>query len=147
MTMTSPDLDNLVRINVLKVEAADQDEFDGLLKLGRTKLTDLAKTSLSPESQFDLAYNAAHALALAALRWHGFRPNENRFAVFQALAHTTDLGVDVRKILSKSHSERNRAEYQGVIEINEGLLVELINGAQLLLAFVEKLEPVRNPNK
>jgi hypothetical protein len=147
MTMTSPELDNLVRINVLKVEAADQDEFDGLLKLGRTKLTDLAKTSLSPESQFDLAYNAAHALALAALRWHGFRPNENRFAVFQALAHTTDLGVDVRKILSKSHSERNRAEYQGVIEINEGLLVELINGAQLLLAFVEKLEPVRNPNK
>ena len=145
--MTSPELDNLVRINVLKVEAADQDEFDGLLKLGRTKLTDLAKTSLSPESQFDLAYNAAHALALAALRWHGFRPNENRFAVFQALAHTTDLGVDVRKILSKSHSERNRAEYQGVIEINEGLLVELINGAQLLLAFVEKLEPVRNPNK
>jgi hypothetical protein len=147
MTMTSPELDNLLRINVLKVEAADQDEFDGLLKLGRTKLTDLAKTSLSPESQFDLAYNAAHALALAALRWHGFRPNENRFAVFQALAHTTDLGVDVRKILSKSHSERNRAEYQGVIEINEGLLVELINGAQLLLAFVEKLEPVRNPNK
>jgi hypothetical protein len=147
MTMTSPELDNLVRINVLKVEAADQDEFDGLLKLGRTKLTDLAKTSLSPESQFDLAYNAAHALALAALRWHGFRPNENRFAVFQALAHTTDLGVDVRKILSKSHSARNRAEYQGVIEINEGLLVELINGAQLLLAFVEKLEPVRNPNK
>jgi len=145
--MTSPELDNLVRINVLKVEAADQDEFDGLLKLGRTKLTDLAKTSLSPESQFDLAYNAAHALALAALRWHGFRPNENRFAVFQALAHTTDLGVDVRKILSKSHSARNRAEYQGVIEINEGLLVELIDGAQLLLAFVEKLGPVRNHDK
>ena len=141
--MTSKELGNLVRINVLKAEPADQNEFDWLLKLGRTKLADLAKTSLAPESQFDLAYNAAHALALAALRWHGYRPNENRFAVFQSLAHTTDLGADVRKILSQSHSERNRAEYQGVIEISEGLLNELKRSAQLLLACVEKLGAVK----
>lgn len=147
MTMTSNELDNLVRIKVLKVEAADQNEFDGLLKLGKTKLADLAKTSLSPESQFDLAYNAAHALALAALRWHGYRPNDNRFAVFQALAHTTDLGLDIRKILAKSHSERNRAEYQGAIEISEGLLLELKKSAQLLLASVLKMGPVRNSAK
>ena len=140
--MTSSELDNLVRIKVLKAEPADQNEFDGLLKLGRTKLADLAKTSLSPESQFDLAYNAAHALALAALRWHGYRPNENRFAVFQALAHTTDIGIAARGILSKSHSERNRAEYQGAIEIDAVLLVELKESAQRLLGLVEKMGPV-----
>jgi len=33
-------------------------------------LTDSVKNSNSLESRFDLAYNAAHALCLAALRWH-----------------------------------------------------------------------------
>jgi hypothetical protein len=45
--------------------------------------------------------------------------------------------------LSQSHSERNRAEYQGVIEISEGLLNELKRSAQLLLACVEKLGAVK----
>jgi hypothetical protein len=42
------------------------------------------------ESRFDLAYNAAHALCLAALRWHGYRPT-NRYIVFQGLPHTLGL--------------------------------------------------------
>jgi hypothetical protein len=45
---------------------------DGYAALAR--LTDSAKNSNSLESRFDLAYNAAHALCLAALRWHGYRP-------------------------------------------------------------------------
>jgi len=32
------------------------------------------------------AYNAAHAAALATLRWHGYR-SENRFTVFLCLTH------------------------------------------------------------
>ena len=48
-------------------------------------------------SSFDLAYNAAHALCLAALRWHGWR-STNRFIVFQLLPHTLGLGPEVWRI-------------------------------------------------
>ena len=37
------------------------------------RLDDPARSALSLESRFDLAYNAAHALALAALRYYGYR--------------------------------------------------------------------------
>ena len=39
---------------------------------------------LSLESRFDLAYNAAHATALSALRVHGYR-RENCYLVFRCL--------------------------------------------------------------
>jgi hypothetical protein len=70
---TSPNLENLVKIGKLKKEAVSQAEFDGLVRSGRVRLADARTASLSIESRFDLAYNASHALALAALRWHGYR--------------------------------------------------------------------------
>jgi hypothetical protein len=82
---TSPNLENLVKIGKLKKEAVSQAEFDGLVGSGRVRLADARTASLSIESRFDLAYNASHALALAALRWHGYR-SENRYLVFQCLA-------------------------------------------------------------
>ena len=45
------------------------------------------KDSLSLDSRFDLAYNAAHAFSLAALRWHGYR-SEHRYTVFQCLGES-----------------------------------------------------------
>lgn len=70
--MAIAELDNLVQINKLKAEAGTQSEFNGLVRSGLARLKDVKRTSgLSPESCFDLAYNAAHALSLAALRWHG----------------------------------------------------------------------------
>ena len=71
--MTSSPLDNLVRIGQLKAEPPAQTEFDGLVRSGLVRLTDAKNSALSLESRFDLAYNAAHALSLAALRWHGYR--------------------------------------------------------------------------
>ena len=84
--MTSP-LDNLLKVSKggLKQEAPSQSEFDGLVRSAKRKRKDAAISGLGQESRFDLAYNAAHALALAALRWHGYR-SENRILVFQALA-------------------------------------------------------------
>ena len=73
--MSSEPLDNLVKAKVLKAEPPDQSEFDGLLKLGTNRLKDACNTDNSPEGRFDLAYNAAHALSLAAMRWHGYRPD------------------------------------------------------------------------
>jgi hypothetical protein len=80
--MTSQKLNNLVKTGGLKAEPGSQPEFDGLLRSGRARLIDARNESLSIESRFDLAYNAAHALSLAALRWHGYR-SENRYLVFR----------------------------------------------------------------
>ena len=101
-------------------------------------MKDASNTTLSIESRFDLAYNAAHALALAALRWHGYR-STNRYLVFQALPHTTGLGAEVWRVLAKCHERRNLAEYEGSIEIEEQLMNDLLSATQSLLAKIETL--------
>ena len=96
--MASSPLDNLVRIGQLKAEPPAQAEFDGLVRSGRMRLNDAANAALALESRFDLAYNAAHALSLAVLRWHGYR-SENRYLVFQTLTHTLALDVAQLRVL------------------------------------------------
>lgn len=66
--MTSRNIEDLAKIGKLKKESVGQAEFDGLLRSGRARLADARTSSLSIEGRFDLAYNASHALALAALR-------------------------------------------------------------------------------
>ena len=74
------ELDNLVKINQLKMEPADASEFAGMLRAGNTKLKDALIAGLSEDSQFSLAYGAVHAFSLAALRWHGYR-SDSRYSV------------------------------------------------------------------
>jgi len=71
----------------LRADPPGSKEFAGLHRMGLARLKDAQRSGLALESQFDLAYNAAHALCLAALRWHGYRSG-NRFIVFQLLPHT-----------------------------------------------------------
>ena len=92
--MTSASFDNLVKIGQIKREPFDAGEFSGLIKSAKNRLHDAKIPLLSPESKFDLVYNSAHALALAALRKQGYRAN-NRYIVFQILPETTGLGAEV----------------------------------------------------
>jgi len=137
--MSLPNLDNLVKTGQLKVEPMNQLEFSGLLRSGETRLRDAANSSLAPESQFDLAYNAAHSLALAALRWHGYRSG-NRYLVFQVLPHTIGVGPEIWRVLDKCHDCRNLAEYEGYFEIDKQLLEELLTATQILLTRVSSLK-------
>jgi hypothetical protein len=89
--MRKQEFDNLVKIGLLKAEPGTPAEFDGLVDSARKRLADARNETLSSESRFDLAYNAAHAFALAALRRNHYRP-ENRYVVFQVLPYT--LGLD-----------------------------------------------------
>lgn len=139
--MTSQNLENLVKLGQLKREAADAKEFAGLLQSARARLADAHQTSLAIESRFDLAYNAAHALALAALRWHGFR-SEKRYTVFQCVPHTLGLGAEVWRVLALCHDRRNLAEYEGHLEVDEQLVVDLLSATDRLLAAVEALAPI-----
>jgi hypothetical protein len=136
--MTSQQFKNLVDIGQIKQEPGDQKEFDGLLYSGRTRLKDSRMDALSLESRFDLAYNAAHALSLAALRWHGYR-SENRYIVFQCLQHTIGAGPEVWRVLAHCHNLRNRGEYEGLLEVSERLVLDLIQAAEAVLGEVEKL--------
>lgn len=138
--MTLPELDNLVRIGKLKREPPSRREFDGLLRSGAARLADAANPDLALESRFDLAYNAAHALALAALRRLGYR-SQNRYLVFQALAHTASLPTSIWRVLTKCHERRNLAEYEGLLEVDERLVADLILATQALLDVLGALSP------
>ena len=92
--MVKQELDKLVKIGSLKTEAASRSEFDGMVKSARRGLADAQNESIQTDSQFDLAYEAAHKFALAALRRQGYR-SENRVTVFQTLVHT--LAIDRRQ--------------------------------------------------
>lgn len=139
--MTKQELDNLVKIGQLKSEPGTQAEFDGMVDSAKKRLADARNESLASESQFDLAYGAAHCFALAALRQKGYR-SENRYTVFQALAHTVE-GLDPAaiRIFAKAHNERNLAEYEGRTEVDEGLLKDLIRCTTELQKAVLALSP------
>lgn len=123
--MPLPALDNLVRIGQLKAEAPAQAELEGLIRSGQRRLADAQRVDLNIESRFDLAYNAAHALSLAALRWHGYR-SESRYHVFQCLAHTLDLEPVHWRVLEQAHRKRNLAEYEGDLDVDDALVEALL---------------------
>jgi hypothetical protein len=124
--MGKKELDNLVQIGQLKAEPPRRAEFDSMIDAAKKRFADARKQDLSTESQFDLAYNAAHGFALAALRRMGYR-SENRFTVFQALTHTVDgLDPTAVRVFARCHNERNLMEYQGRTEIDGQLLKDLI---------------------
>jgi len=89
--MRKQELDNLVKINKLKLEPARRAEFEGMVRSAHAHLTDAQNKSIDTDSQFDLAYGAAHRLASPALRQHGYR-SADRITVFQTLVHT--VGTD-----------------------------------------------------
>jgi len=113
----------------LKAEPPNATEIAGLLRTGSTRLTDATNPTLALESRFDLAYNAAHALCLAALRMKGFRPDK-RYIVFQALPHTLALGPEVWRVLDLCHNKRNLGEYEGMLDVDERLVADLIKATQ-----------------
>jgi hypothetical protein len=138
--MASENLERLVSAKQLKAEAPNRKEFAGLVRLGRTHLNDARKSDLALENRFTLGYGAAHALSLAALRWHGYR-SENRYIVFQCLQHTLGLGPEHWRVLALCHKRRNSAEYGGELEIDETLMADLLKATEAVLAKINALEP------
>lgn len=140
--MSRENLENLVRIRQLHRQRPSQTEFAGLVASGKARLRDASREDLSPESRFDLTYNAAHALSLAALRWHGFR-SESRYHVFQCLQHTVNLPPVQWRVLDDAHRKRNLAEYEGYLEIDRALVEAVLRVGAEVLARVEALGEVK----
>jgi hypothetical protein len=130
--MTSP-IESLNKLaepgGALHHEKADAAEYQGLVQSGTACLTDSLNRSNALESRFVLAYRASHAFSLAALRRLGFRP-DNRYIVFQAIPHTLGLGADVWRVLDRCHQLRNRSEYDGILDIDEKLMADLVRACR-----------------
>jgi hypothetical protein len=134
--MSDP-LENLVKTGSLKAEASDPKESAGLMRSAKDRLHDACIPQLSFASRFDLAYNAAHALALYALREAGYR-TDKRYLVFQCLTHTTSINKIDQRIFALCHERRNLAEYEGYLDVDESLLAELIKLTRKLLTMLEE---------
>ena len=141
--MTSPGLAalvNLAGIGKLKAEAPDARERAGLLRSATLRLQDARQPMLSLEGRFDLAYNASHAAALAALRFHGYR-SENRYLVFQCLEHTLGFTPKQWLLLDQAHKKRNLAEYEGDLDVTASFVDELIGQTANLISAAQALQP------
>ncbi|MCA3003528.1 MAG: hypothetical protein ACK5RJ_04865 [Burkholderiales bacterium] len=125
----------------LKAEPPDAAEFAGLLRTGKRRLDDARQEVLSIESRFDVAYGAAHAFCLAALRWHGYRPS-HRFIVFQLLPNTLGLGPEVWRVLAKCHDMRNLLEYEGEVHVDDRILRDLLTATEAVMAKVIALPAI-----
>ena len=143
--MANEHLDNLTARGLLKTEAPTRDEVSGLIRSGIARLADAKNAELSLESRFDLAYNTAHALSLAALRIAGFRAR-NRYLVFQCLEHTVGLPNENRRVLDQAHRKRNLAEYEGVIDVDENLVEALIRAAEEVASRVAQIHEGPEPD-
>ncbi len=132
-------LENLEQIALLLPLKRSEVEFTQLVEKARMLQIDSKRCELSIQSRFHLAYEASFALALAALRWHGYRPSNKRYVVFQALSHTIELGSEVA-LLSKAHSMRNEIEYDAEPFDDIKFLEELIDINEILLDRVPLLQ-------
>ena len=138
--MSADSLKNLARIGQLKVEPPSRMEFDGPVRSGSHRLHDAENRALSLESRFDLAYNAVHSLALAALRYHGFR-SQNRYLVFQCLQHTLNLPSEQWRILDQAHRKRNLAEYEGDLDVDIAFVEAVVRVAREVNERLSRLKP------
>jgi hypothetical protein len=115
MSSGKSNLENLARAKQLNAETPSKEQIGRLLESAETQLRDSRNASLGAASRFLLAYNAAHALALAALRSSGYRPSSagHRKIIFQALDATAGAPPELWRALDRYHDRRNASEYEG----------------------------------
>ena len=130
--MTSPELERLADRRLLEREPASAKELETLSATGERRLVDASRSSNSLESRFTLAYDAAYAFALVALRRAGYR-SASRYLVFQCLEHTLGLPSNTRRLLAAAHDRRNKFLYDGVLDFSERVVAEIIAAADAVL--------------
>jgi hypothetical protein len=132
-------LENLARAKQLNAEPPEAREIANLLSAAERLLADARNADIGAESRFVLAYNAAHSLALAALRSAGFRPSSagHRRILFQTLEFTADAPSKLRLALAQYHDRRNKVEYEGSLPSGTEAK-DLVNLASELQALVTK---------
>lgn len=135
------ELDNLVAARQLKAEPGSSQEIATLLQRASSLLTDAGNATLAPPSRYSLAYDAAFALATAALRLRGYRPDAargHRAVVFQALPHTVGAPPGLWAALAAAHDRRNAIEYSAALAPTQAEVADLLTQARALDRLVRK---------
>jgi hypothetical protein len=141
-------LENLVRTGQLIPEPTSVEEISGFLLRAEQQLIDARTASLSATSRFSLAYDAAHAFALVALRTHGYRPGRglgHRIVVFSTLVHTVSSPAPECAVLLRYHTKRNSSEYAGLVNASEADARDLVEVAGSLGERVRKWLKAHRP--
>jgi len=117
MSSDASNLENLARAKQLNAEAPSAEQIGKLLASAEVLLRDSGNAALAAASRFTLAYSAAHALALAALRAAGYRPSSagHRKILFQVLDATAGAPPALWRALDRYHDRRNASEYEGAL--------------------------------
>ena len=131
-----PGLEALVKERRLRREPTSHGEIAGFLASARTSLADASIPALSPAGRFKHAYDAAHALALCALRACDLRPaasvSGHRVLVFQALPFTIGADRKLWSTLERYHTRRNKSEYEGMATVSDAEARDLLALARAL---------------
>jgi hypothetical protein len=133
-------LQNLERAGRLRPEPADARELSRYLASAEEFIADARKAANKPASRFTLGYNAAHALAVAALRANDYRTAQergHRRLVFELLPHSCGAQSADALALVRAHEKRNVIEYDGIAEITEREVVDLVAVAGRVQASVQ----------
>ena len=137
-------LANIVRAGQLAAEPTSVDEIARLLKGADDQLRDSGIKSVSAAGRFMLAYNATHALALAAVRAEGYRPSASqghRKVIYQVLEATAGAPRELWVALDRYHDRRNAAEYQGAPPATEAEAKDIVElAAKLQKLVLERLK-------
>src|SRR3990172_8602200 len=129
----SQNLRNLERTGALKQEATSASEIRRLLELARGGLASAGLKGNPLEVRYQVAYAAAHYLALAALRANNYRTaarEGHRQLVFQLLPHTAGIDSSVAMALDRAHRKRIELEYTGAVDVTEAETADLITAAK-----------------
>lgn len=71
-----------------------------------------------------------------------YRAANNRYIVFQVLAHTLSLEAREWRVLSEAHRKRNAIEYEGVFDVDEQLISAVERIVTVVHERVRELGPV-----
>lgn len=133
-------LASLVRAGRLRQEPASRQEISRFLESADTAIADAGIAALSASGRFKHAYDAAHTLALCALRAHGLRPASvagHRAIVFELLGHTIGADPTLYATLLRYHTRRNKSEYEGLATVSEAEARELLDLARSLRSVLQ----------
>lgn len=111
-------------------------EIAGLLALADRNLADAALDGLSAEGRFQFAYNAALAMASAALHAAGYRTSSNlpghHALTIESLKYTVGAGAALLRKFDGFRRKRNRVAYDAPAAVSAREAAEMRELALLL---------------
>ncbi len=123
----------------LKPHTTSRSEIASLLAITERDLSDAARDSISPDSRFGIAYNAALKLCTILVYSSGYRAERARHHYMTIQAMPLILGkdwTDEARYLDTCRNKRNIADYEYVGNVTEHDVEELIGFVRELRAAV-----------